>query len=411
MTAPIDAERERIHALQDVEGDGRRLREEGELFAAVALTSPNGALEGTYRDKLAVLESLYPRELVHAEFHAGMRARLETFRGGLEKLAGFSAAPVRLRWHTALEICAAEPDEPEYVAPPYHARGCITQMDAAPKEGKTTYGIGVAGAVVTGERFLGQETERCPVLYLTEEGPRSFSAALRHQGLAESRDLHVLYHFEACTRPWPETAESVRRQAADIGAGFLVLDTLGPWTLAPGVDENDAGAAEVALRPLRAIANDNLTVLILRHTRKSGGSLAEAARGSSAFAGAVEALVSLRQMPGSGHPNRRELRARARAGLDLPESLVIELEGNRFVTVGSGADVERQAARQRLLDVLPLTRETALTLDSLADKADVRRTPCSNLLVLLQRDGIVRRDKGAGEASPRGDGWWMADDD
>ena len=59
------------------------------------------------------------------------------------------------------------------------------------------------------------------------------------------------------------------------------------------VDENDAAEALRASRPLQQAAQSGLGVIATCHHRKGGGALGESRRGSSAFGGAVDIIVSL----------------------------------------------------------------------------------------------------------------------
>ena len=75
-----------------------------------------------------------------------------------------------------------------------------------------------------------------------------------------------------------------------------------------GDGENSATAVLVAMQPLQeAAARYNLAVVMVRHERKSGGEVGDAGRGSTAFAGAADIVVSIRRAEGNSRPTIREL--------------------------------------------------------------------------------------------------------
>lgn len=249
------------------------------------------------------------------------------------------------------------------------------------------------------------------VAYLTEQSPVVFAADARAAGILGHPDLHVLCRHNA-RGTWPEIVSDVRAYVREHCIDLVVIDTADVWMLRPGDDPNDSVIAEAAVREAQRLAADGVAVCLLRHERKGGGDIADSGRGSSAFAGAVDALLTLRRVSGSGHENRRELECVARAALpDVSPKLVIELEGGHYVLKGDARDVERQDTRAKILEYLPTSREAAITADELRENAGTAKTPTDDLLRELVREGIAGREKGTGGASPRAYGYWQQDDD
>lgn len=252
------------------------------------------------------------------------------------------------------------------------------------------------------------------VAYLTEQSPAVFAADALAAGILEHPDRHVLCRHNA-RGPWPEIVEGVAAYAVDHDIAFVVIDTADVWMLTPGDDANDAVVAEAAVRALHPLVAANVAVLLRRHERKGGGDIADSARGSSAFAGAVDALLTLQRTGGHGHDNRRTLECVARAVLpDVAASLVIELrEDGQYVVVGSGNDVERKDTLDKILDNLPTSREAAVTVDKLREDTGTVATMTADLLRELHDEGrgVVCREKGAGSSSSRSYGYWMRGED
>jgi len=247
------------------------------------------------------------------------------------------------------------------------------------------------------------------VAYLTEQSLPVFAADAGAAGILGHSDLHVLTRQDAGRLEWPEIVDGVLRYVTAHEIVLVVVDTADVWMLKPGDDANDSVVAEAAVRELRRIA-EHCAVLILRHERKGGGDIADSARGSSAFSGAVDALMVLRRTGGAD--NRRELETVARAVLPhVPARLVIDLEGDRYVVRGSALDVARQETRAALLEYLPATRDTAFTAEQLREAAGTAKTLTDDTLRALVDEGTASRDKGAGSASSRAYGYWRGADD
>jgi hypothetical protein len=102
----------------------------------------------------------------------------------------------------------------------------------------------------------------------------------------------------------------------------LIVDTFFAVAGLGGELENDAGAVDAAITPLRSIAGRlNLALTITRHTRKSGGSIGESGRGSTALTGAADTILELKRSPGTLYPERRQLEITGRV-----ESAFLEIE-------------------------------------------------------------------------------------
>lgn len=251
------------------------------------------------------------------------------------------------------------------------------------------------------------------VAYLTEQSAAAFAADALAAGILGHPDLHVLCRHKARGK-WPQVVEGVCAYVADNDIALVVIDTADVWMLEPGQDANDAVIAEAAVRALYPLVAANAAVLLLRHERKGGGDIADSARGSSAFAGAVDALLTLRRVSGSGHETRRELAAVARAALpDVPSTVVIDLLDGAYRVVGSTRDVERRDTQDKILEHLPTHREAAVTVDELRHLTGTAKTPTQDLLRELHDNGNgpVGREKGANSASARAYGYWLRGDD
>jgi putative DNA primase/helicase len=297
-----------------------------------------------------------------------------------------------LNFLSAREVAEQTPAKPEWTAEGFVALGVVTEITGKIKHGKTTLTHEFCRAILTGQDILGKPTQRSPIIYLTEQAGTSFREALRRSGLIERDDLTILFRHDATMLEWPEIIEEVAQEAIRRNAGVLVVDTLSPWAGLRGDAENDSGAALEAMEPLQnAAAVYNLAVVVLRHDRKSGGDVGDSARGSSAFGGAVDIMVSLRRGEGNTRETVRVLNCLSRFD-ETPESLTIEWTPSGYVALGSLAQVAHEEARQAIINALPTSEPDAVTEQELrADLEDVKRTTAQQVLRELVDEGTCQR--------------------
>lgn len=302
-----------------------------------------------------------------------------------------AATPDRapLPYRTAREIASATPERPAWLAVGYAARQAITELDGKIKSaGKTTFVTHLVAAVLDGLPFLSSPTEQTRVVYFTEQSPGSFREALRRAGLLDRGDeLRVIFRRDVTALPWPELVARVTADALRDGYGLLVVDTLGK--LAGIREENDAGAAAEAMAPLQDAAHDGLAVIVCRHERKGGGEVGEAARGSSAFGGDVDIILSLRRPEGNQRHTLRELHGLSRYD-ETPERVVLDLTLEGYELLG---DVESVAIAEAVrivsfhLGEWFETNQSGPTVAELAEATELPPSTIRRALRDMQRAG------------------------
>jgi NrS-1 polymerase HBD domain/AAA domain len=312
------------------------------------------------------------------------------------------AAERIIRFRTAKEVASETPERTEWVAFPYLAKGAITEVDGKIKAGgKTTWISHMASCILKGEPFMGEPTTKTSAVFLTEQPPASFRKVLERAHLTKREDLYILHWHDVAGLEWSEVVRRTVEKAEEVGAGVLFVDTLGQFAGIRGDGENSAGEAHKAMQPLQEAAAKGLAVCITRHERKGGGEVGESGRGSSAFGGAVDIILSIRRADGNVRPTVRVIESLSRFE-ETPDKLVIELTADGYRSLGDATAFAEQEARQAILEVLPAKAEHALSSGDLFDKLkeqDIKRTSAQTALEALIGEGEVVRT-GAGK---RGD--------
>lgn len=307
-----------------------------------------------------------------------------------------SPAECILPFMTGEEFAAEVPETPDYIVTPWVVAGSITELDAKPKAGKTTWLLDMCRHVVDGTPFMGQPAKQTKVMYLSEQPRASLGPALERAGLLRSEFTFLCFPDTIkLGLKWPQLAAIAIAECQKQGIALLAVDTLAQWARIPGDGENSSGAALEAMAPLQDAARAGIGVIITRHERKSGGEVGDSARGSSAFAGAVDTILSFRRTTGNARSNTRVISGLSRFP-GVPESLVVEWGANGYEAIGSEAAVAVKHAKDDVLDSLPAAVAAAMTLDELVQMTGAKRTALQQALRDLTNDGTVQRiGKGA----------------
>ena len=270
-----------------------------------------------------------------------------------------------LPWKTAAEIAQNTPAEIDWFWDGYLAMSTVVEFDAKLKTGKTTFTGHLVRHLLTGDTFLGRPTMSAPVVWMTEEGSRTFRAMLSRSGLTDRHDLHVLSKREVVGLDWEQLVAAAKVKLLETGAGVLIVDTLGKLAGFRDEDENISGKAMEAMSPLQALASElSVVVIVVRHDRKAGGEIGDSARGSSAFGGDADVILHLTRVGGKGRERRRYLDAVGRFD-ETPERITIELtaDGYRVISETDALD----AAAAAVLAVLPDLADDAVAVVDLLD--------------------------------------------
>ena len=300
-----------------------------------------------------------------------------------------NSTPINLPFRTGDEIERETPPEVDWVARPWVAAGASTELDGKVKlAGKTTFALHMVRAVVGGIPFMGQPTRKTAVVCLTEQNPTSYRQAMKRAGLLGREDFVVLYFKDIGSFQWSSVAHAAIQECKRRKAKLLVIDTLTQFAGIEGDSENNTGDALAAMRPLQQAAADGIGVLVIRHERKSGGTVGDSGRGSSAFGGAVDSVLSLRRPEGHHKRNVRLLQALSRFD-ETPTDVLIELTDEGYRSLGEPGDVATEQEKLKVLDAIPSGKKEALDIEALCDATDLSRAQLQRRLDELLKDGKI----------------------
>ena len=295
-----------------------------------------------------------------------------------------------LTFKTGLELATAPDQEVLWIAQGLVAKGAITELGAKVKAGKTTLIMEMVRAVLDGGVFLDQPTSKTSVVYLTEQPSVSFRKAMERARLLGREDFVSLLFSETRGLDWPQVAAEAVAKCKQIAAGLIVVDTLSQFAGLTGDRENNSGDALQAMQPLQQAAGEGIGVVLVRHERKSGGDVGDSGRGSSAFAGAVDIVLSLRKPEGNSGKNRRVIQSLSRFS-ETPNDLVIELTDAGYVALGERRETTLKDAKDSVFRAAPQVEAEAADLQALALAGDLKRQTAQRAIEDLVRDGMLKR--------------------
>jgi hypothetical protein len=304
-----------------------------------------------------------------------------------------------LGFKNGAELASAPDPEVPWITEGLAAAGAITELGAKVKTGKTTLILDMVRAVLGGQPFLELTTARTPVVYLTEQPSVSFRQALERASLLGRDDFHMLLFSETRGIDWPEIAAAAIAECKSVNAKLLVIDTLSQFAGLTGDRENNSGDALEAMRPLQQGVADGVGIVLVRHERKSGGDVGDSGRGSSAFAGAVDIVLSLRKPEGNAPKNRRLLQSLSRFS-ETPNNLLIELTESGYIVLGERRESAMKDAKDAVLKIAPKVEVEAVGLEELAKSADLTRPTAQRAIDELVRDGQLSRIGKGKKGSP-----------
>ena len=186
------------------------------------------------------------------------------------------------------EMMAIPPTE--LLIPPFLPKGEFTMLFAEPLAGKTTGLLSILADIYEHGEFLGESIAPMNTLYFTEDAPASMSRYLSivRMPMSEERlDFRLTDQGSIA-----EVGQAFDGSGADLTGVLLIVDTAAGWLNIE--DNNDYGAVNRAVKPLREISRKHgVTVLCTHHVAKGSDNSLHAALGSTAWNGASDNSIRL----------------------------------------------------------------------------------------------------------------------
>lgn len=266
--------------------------------------------------------------------------------------------------------------------------GGLSMLVGAPKCGKSTLARGLTLQVARGEPWLGRETRQGSVLYAAlEESKQLISHQFEQLGLLKSDP--VTFHFGLQL-----DLQTLQRWVASNGPTLVVVDTF--MRFAQLAEGNEYANATLAMNPLISLARESgAHLLLLHHSRKSGGEGGAETLGSTAFAASVDTIMSIKVKDGT-----RTLYSVQRAGTPI-DRVRLCLDAD----TGSVSDDDTQQAqiserlRAMVLDAIGENGGEMHQSDIL-NRSKINRNRASEALRTLVELGQLEREGGGKRNDP-----------
>lgn len=205
-------------------------------------------------------------------------------------------------------------------------RGGLSLFVGDAKAGKSLTCRTLTWAVATGNPWLGRETTPGGVLYLAlEEDADDVEDHFWQMGLMETDSVRVAY-----MKPLERVIPKLKRHIERVKPILVIVDTIA-HLLDFGGDANDYIKVTRTLKPLLDLARESRAhIMIVHHTRKSGGDHGADALGSTAFRGITDTTFTLKRIGEQGRSIQSMGRGRWCRHIAEPLRLVLHPETGRI---------------------------------------------------------------------------------
>ena len=200
----------------------------------------------------------------------------------------------------------------------YLARGAVSMIHGSPKIGKSTLVFAMAKAILSGRPFLGRPSEKCGIVYLTEENADTIIEKADAFGIERQDRIRFISNRLSMGCRIQDAKDEILATAKGIDAGLIVIDTVSAWAGWSDDQENKSAQGERFAAIAKEIAaKANVAVLLVHHSRKGlSDDPINSARGTSGLTGACDIVCMLQRTPKgwttSGDCSRRDATRRPR---------------------------------------------------------------------------------------------------
>ncbi len=186
-----------------------------------------------------------------------------------------TAARVAVDRSTATTVCLAdiEPRDVDWLIHGRLPKGMLAVLDGDTATGKTTTVCDLIGSLTTGRPWAGAVGKQAPrdvVMLGHEDSPHHTIRPRLDAAGADCARVHLLTDIDGRLPKFPDDCDAIETLIQRKRAALMVIDPISAYL--GGVDLNQDGEIRGALAPLVVLAErTGVTVLMIRHLRKSGG--------------------------------------------------------------------------------------------------------------------------------------------
>lgn len=294
---------------------------------------------------------------------------------------------------TISDLFAFEVPEIEYAVEGILPQGSACLLSGREKSGKGLITLDLCASIALGEPFLGCDVLQGPAIYCAaEEHVRDVRSRVEAR-IGDNRDapLYVLpldgSTGDRLRLDEPESMQRLWDMVAEMEPVVVVLD---PFRELHECREDDADEMAPLLRPVRQLAHQTNTAVMVNHHQNRGGTF----RGSTAIRAAFDLEWEFRRTDEDaardGDPPRGRIKVEGRHG---PRKIVhVRLgEGLRWETAEPSSTTQDPSTRDRILNHL-VTCATYLTAPEIAAAIGAADRTVQNLLAAMSRETMSPLD-------------------
>jgi RecA-family ATPase len=309
----------------------------------------------------------------------------------LAELFSTNVASGGLPTTNGMELYARQYPPREFLLDGLIARGDCVLLAGRPKSGKSWLLLQMAAAIDTGSPFLGRQTKRGGVLFVTlEDGERRI-----HERLHVRKWQPTASAFAFGLLPLTDGGVGQIEQSMG-GFSAVFIDTLRA-ACGPDIDENDNAAMGHVVQSLANLAHRNETAIVISHHVRKGEAEDpfDLIRGAGAIRGAYDTGIVIQRKPKEAeavlHIEARDIEADDMTiRFDGATGWSYEGDGQRIVDIRAGRAVLR--ALHDLGDDQP-TEAVAEKLGISKEAARKQLTSALGQRLVARRDEQAERGK------------------
>ncbi len=251
----------------------------------------------------------------------------------------------------------------------YIAKGKITLFSAIWKVGKSTLLYLLVKHISQTTPFMGKNTTKTNVLIITEEDEQDWVLRREMAGGMEGVWVHT-YPFNGnkpSQKDWNTYFDRINEFCKTNSIGFVIVDTLA--NLGPLEDENSAVDVSSTMGVFKKLTKESIGVLVIHHTTKESKGIETSFRGSGAFGGFVDCLMTMNRV--KNEDNQREVIAIGRREFNK-DPITVELcdinsPREDYKLLGTSNEVIRKDIRELVFTAISMSEEKALTIETIYD--------------------------------------------